>query len=135
MLVLAATNRPQAVDAALLRPGRFDLLLFVPPPDYEGRLQTLLIHSRNMPLDKDVNLASLAAETHLYTGTVFILYVNIKPEFMTPQQLLFHTYHVKCYDYISIHASVYCLHCCSKLEFVQKSETVRLLHTCVLLDS
>lgn len=56
------------MDAALLRPGRFDLLLYVPLPDCEGRLQTLRIHSRSMPLTADVDLASLAGGTHLYTG-------------------------------------------------------------------
>ena len=68
VLVLAATNRPSAVDAALLRPGRFDMLLYVPPPDMEGRLQTLAVHTRSMPLGADVNLAHVAAATALYTG-------------------------------------------------------------------
>ena len=56
VLVVAATNRPQAIDAALLRPGRFDALLFVPPPDLQGRLETLRIHTRSIPLDGDVDL-------------------------------------------------------------------------------
>lgn len=54
--VLAATNRPQALDSALLRPGRLDVLLYVPPPDAAGRLQILQIHTRKMPLADDVNL-------------------------------------------------------------------------------
>lgn len=54
--VLAATNRPRAVDAALMRPGRLDTLLFVPPPDQQGRLQALRIHSQAMPLHSDVSL-------------------------------------------------------------------------------
>lgn len=54
--VLAATNRPRAVDAALMRPGRLDTLLFVPPPDQQGRLQALRIHSQAMPLHSDVLL-------------------------------------------------------------------------------
>lgn len=54
--ILAATNRPQALDPALLRPGRLDLILYVPPPDEAGRLQTLEIHSQDMPLAPDVNL-------------------------------------------------------------------------------
>ena len=56
MLVLGATNRPQAIDAALLRPGRFDVHLYVPPPDLLGRMATLQIHSRKMPLANDVDL-------------------------------------------------------------------------------
>jgi SpoVK/Ycf46/Vps4 family AAA+-type ATPase len=68
VLVLAATNRPAAVDSALLRPGRFDLLLYVPPPDADGRLQTLVVHTRRMPLGADVDLAAIAAATDLYTG-------------------------------------------------------------------
>ena len=54
--MLAATNRPFAIDPALLRPGRFDVLLYVPPPDEAGRLATLQIHTRKMPLASDVNL-------------------------------------------------------------------------------
>jgi transitional endoplasmic reticulum ATPase len=46
VLVLAATNRPAALDAALLRPGRLDVLLYVPPPDEAGRLEALRIHTR-----------------------------------------------------------------------------------------
>ena len=59
--MLAATNRPGALDAALVRPGRLDLLLYVPPPDAAGRLATLRIHTRGMPLAPDVNLPALAA--------------------------------------------------------------------------
>ena len=70
VLVLAATNRPAAVDGALLRPGRFDMLLYVPPPNREGRLQTLEVHTRSMPLDADVDLTAIAAATTLYTGAV-----------------------------------------------------------------
>ena len=54
--ILAATNRPQALDPALLRPGRLDLILYVPPPDVVGRLQTLQIHTQGMPLALDVDL-------------------------------------------------------------------------------
>ncbi|KAK9812818.1 hypothetical protein WJX72_004297 [[Myrmecia] bisecta] len=68
VLVLAATNRPQAIDPALMRPGRFDLLLYVPPPDAAGRLQTLQIHTRSMPLAADVDLQALADSTDLFTG-------------------------------------------------------------------
>ncbi len=69
MLVLAATNRPHVLDAALLRPGRLDVLLYVPPPDVLGRLDILRVHSRGMPLAEDVDLqvplilSATAAET------------------------------------------------------------------------
>ncbi|XP_031490390.1 cell division control protein 48 homolog B isoform X2 [Nymphaea colorata] len=68
VLVLAATNRPHAIDAALMRPGRFDLVLYVPPPDMEARVEILQVHTRHMKLDKDVDLEQIAAETDLFTG-------------------------------------------------------------------
>ncbi|XP_073281274.1 cell division control protein 48 homolog B [Primulina huaijiensis] len=68
ILVLAATNRPHAIDAALLRPGRFDLVLYVPPPDLEARHEILSVHTRNMKLDDDVDLREIAEETELFTG-------------------------------------------------------------------
>ena len=55
-MLLAATNRPQEIDAALLRPGRFDLILYVPPPDCAGRADTLAIHTKGVPLGPDVSL-------------------------------------------------------------------------------
>lgn len=68
VLVLATTNRPKALDPALLRPGRFDHVVFVPPPDAAGRLAALLVHTKAMPLAPDVDLESIAARTELYTG-------------------------------------------------------------------
>lgn len=68
ILVLAATNRPQAIDAALMRPGRFDLVLYVPPPDLEARHEILCVHTRNMKVEDDVDLRSIAEETELFTG-------------------------------------------------------------------
>ena len=68
VIVIAATNRPNAIDPALRRPGRFDREIEVPPPDRNGRLEILKIHTRNMPLDKDVNLEELAKKTEGYTG-------------------------------------------------------------------
>ncbi len=56
VLVLAATNRPHVLDAALLRPGRLDVLLYVPPPDSEERHEILKVHSRGMPVAQDVDL-------------------------------------------------------------------------------
>ncbi|MEM2848992.1 MAG: CDC48 family AAA ATPase [Candidatus Bathyarchaeia archaeon] len=68
VVVLAATNRPDMVDPAVLRPGRFDRLIYVPPPDEKTRLQIFKIHTRSMPLDDDVSLERLAAITEGYTG-------------------------------------------------------------------
>lgn len=56
VVVVGATNRPDCVDAALLRPGRFDRLLFVPPPDVAARQAILGVHTRNTPLAPDVDL-------------------------------------------------------------------------------
>jgi transitional endoplasmic reticulum ATPase len=68
IIVIGATNRPWLVDPALLRPGRFDELVYVGPPDASGRKLILGIHTRNMPLAKDVDLDSIAAGTERYTG-------------------------------------------------------------------
>ena len=63
VIVLGATNRPEILDAALLRPGRFDRRVAVPPPDREGRAKILAVHTRSLPLAPDVNLDRLAATT------------------------------------------------------------------------
>jgi transitional endoplasmic reticulum ATPase len=68
VVVIAATNRPDIIDPAVLRPGRFDRLIYVPEPDEKTRLQIFKIHTRNMPLAKDVNLEQLAAVTKNYSG-------------------------------------------------------------------
>ncbi|KAF1863795.1 hypothetical protein Lal_00030903 [Lupinus albus] len=68
ILVLAATNRPYAIDAALMRPGRFDLVLYVPPPDLESRYEILCVHTRKMKTASDVDLRRLAEATELFTG-------------------------------------------------------------------
>ncbi|XP_076947217.1 cell division control protein 48 homolog B-like [Bidens hawaiensis] len=68
ILVLAATNRPHAIDAALMRPGRFDLVLYVPPPDLEARYEILRVHTRGMKIDPDVDLKKIAQETERFTG-------------------------------------------------------------------
>jgi transitional endoplasmic reticulum ATPase len=68
VVVIAATNRPDIIDPALLRPGRFDRLLYVPPPDRESRLQIIKIHTKKKPLDKDVNVEQLANDMNGYTG-------------------------------------------------------------------
>jgi len=63
VIVVAATNRPEVLDPALLRPGRFDRRVAVAPPDQAGRLKILQVHTRSVPLDDDVDLASLASST------------------------------------------------------------------------
>jgi len=68
IVVIGATNRPTLVDPALLRPGRFDELVYVGPPDRPGREHILKIHTRNMPLASDVDLGALAKRTERYTG-------------------------------------------------------------------
>jgi transitional endoplasmic reticulum ATPase len=69
VVVIAATNRPDLIDSALLRPGRFDRLVLVPAPDKKARLEIFKIHTKGMPLAKDVDLEALAAETEGYAGS------------------------------------------------------------------
>ncbi|MEM2878439.1 MAG: CDC48 family AAA ATPase [Candidatus Hadarchaeales archaeon] len=69
VVVIGATNRPDLVDPALLRPGRFDRLVYVGPPDEKARLDILKIHTKGMPLAKDVDLKQLAKETEGYSGS------------------------------------------------------------------
>jgi transitional endoplasmic reticulum ATPase len=68
VVVIAASNRPALLDPALLRPGRFDELIYVPVPGPEGRLRILQIHTSAMPLGDDVDLDALAERTKGYTG-------------------------------------------------------------------
>ena len=68
VVVIAATNRPDIVDPALLRPGRFDRLLYVPPPDKNSRLQIIKIHTKKKPLAEDINMDDLVGRTEGYTG-------------------------------------------------------------------
>jgi transitional endoplasmic reticulum ATPase len=68
VVVIAATNRPDILDPALLRPGRFDRLVYIPPPDKQSRLSILKIHTRKVPLASDVDLDKLAEMTEGYTG-------------------------------------------------------------------
>ncbi|WP_257539486.1 CDC48 family AAA ATPase [Sphingobium sp. CFD-1] len=68
VVVIGATNRPTLVDPALLRPGRFDELIYVPVPDEAGRRHILSIHTKKMPVADDVDLDSLAARTERFTG-------------------------------------------------------------------
>ena len=68
VIVLGATNRPESIDPALRRPGRFDREIEIGVPNVEGRLEVLQIHTRGMPLAADVNLRWLASDLHGYTG-------------------------------------------------------------------
>jgi transitional endoplasmic reticulum ATPase len=68
VIIIAATNRPDLLDSALLRPGRFDKLLMVPMPDSKTRLEILKVHTKAMPLAGDVDLEKLDAETEGFTG-------------------------------------------------------------------
>ncbi len=68
VLVIGATNRPDMLDTALLRPGRFDRILLVNAPEEEGRLQILKVHTAKMPMAKDVKLEEFAKKTIGYTG-------------------------------------------------------------------
>ena len=68
IIVLAATNRPEMLDKALLRPGRFDRTITVPTPDLKGRLEILKIHAKDKRISDDVNLESIAEDTAGFTG-------------------------------------------------------------------
>jgi transitional endoplasmic reticulum ATPase len=68
VVVIAATNRPEIIDRALLRPGRFDRIILVPPPDKDARVEILQVHTRDMPLDADVDLVKIAKTTEGYSG-------------------------------------------------------------------
>lgn len=68
VVVIAATNRPDIVDPALLRAGRFDRMLYIPPPDRKSRLQIIKIHAGKVPLADDVNIERIADRTDGYTG-------------------------------------------------------------------
>ncbi|GBE12448.1 ATP-dependent zinc metalloprotease FtsH [bacterium BMS3Bbin14] len=76
IIILAATNRPDILDPALLRPGRFDRQVNVLPPDVKGRLAILKVHTRKVPLAKDVDLESVARGTPGFTGAELASLVN-----------------------------------------------------------
>ncbi|XP_056269473.1 spermatogenesis-associated protein 5-like protein 1 isoform X2 [Pseudoliparis swirei] len=68
VMLVAATNRPDCLDHALLRPGRLDHIIYVPPPDRQARVCILKLTTRSMPVAADVRLEQLAAQTELYSG-------------------------------------------------------------------
>jgi len=76
VVVIAATNRPDMLDSALLRPGRFDRLVKIGAPDLEARKQILKVHAKNKPLAADVDLDDLARRTDGYTGADLAAMVN-----------------------------------------------------------
>jgi transitional endoplasmic reticulum ATPase len=68
VFIIGATNRPDIIDTALMRPGRLDQLIYIPMPDYESRLSILKANLRKSPINKDVDLAYMAAQTEKFTG-------------------------------------------------------------------
>jgi cell division protease FtsH len=76
VVVLAATNRPDVLDPALLRPGRFDRQIIIHPPDHKGRVQILKVHSRKVPLAGDVDFEQVASSTPGMTGADLANLVN-----------------------------------------------------------
>lgn len=76
VIVIAATNRPDILDPALLRPGRFDRQIIIDRPDRRGRRQILAVHTKGKPLDKTINLDTLAAGTPGFTGADLANLVN-----------------------------------------------------------
>jgi cell division protease FtsH len=76
IILIAATNRPDILDPALLRPGRFDRQIVVDRPDRPGRKQILDVHSRGKPIDKDIDIDALAAQTPGFTGADLANLVN-----------------------------------------------------------
>merc|ERR1711934_1205563 len=68
VFIIGATNRPDIIDPALMRPGRLDQLIYIPMPDYESRLSVLKAVLRNTPMSKDVDIAYVAAQTEKFTG-------------------------------------------------------------------
>ena len=76
VIIIAATNRPDILDAALLRPGRFDRRIVVPTPDVKGREEILKVHTRKIPLSKNVDLKILARSSPGFTGADIANMVN-----------------------------------------------------------
>ncbi|MCB0355350.1 MAG: AAA family ATPase, partial [Bdellovibrionales bacterium] len=76
VILIAATNRPDVLDPALLRPGRFDRRVVVPRPDLNGRIGILKVHTRKTPLAEDVNLEVIARGTPGFSGADLEILVN-----------------------------------------------------------
>ncbi|EQD39366.1 AAA family ATPase, subfamily protein [mine drainage metagenome] len=69
VVVIAATNRPDIIDSALVRSGRFDKMIYIPSPDKESRIKILEVHTKNMPLSRDVSLEEIGDKTDGYVGS------------------------------------------------------------------
>ena len=76
VIIIAATNRPDVLDPALLRPGRFDRQIVVPVPDVKGRIEILKVHSKNIPLSPDVELEKIARGTPGFSGADLANLIN-----------------------------------------------------------
>src|SRR5687767_6309816 len=76
VIVIAATNRPDVLDPALLRPGRFDRHVVLPPPDVGGRRAILDVHAKDKPLEPDVDLGVLAKQTPGFSGADLANLIN-----------------------------------------------------------
>jgi cell division protease FtsH len=76
IIIIAATNRPDVLDPALLRPGRFDRQVIVPTPDVKGRLEIIKVHSKNIPLSENVNLETIARGTPGFSGADLANLIN-----------------------------------------------------------
>ncbi|MCS6962252.1 MAG: ATP-dependent zinc metalloprotease FtsH [Deltaproteobacteria bacterium] len=76
VIIIAATNRPDVLDPALLRPGRFDRRIVVPRPDFKGRLEILKVHSKKVPLADEVDLEKIAKATPGFCGADLEILVN-----------------------------------------------------------
>jgi cell division protease FtsH len=76
IIIIAATNRPDVLDPALLRPGRFDRQVVVPQPDVKGRLEILEVHTRNIPVDENMDLQKIARGTPGFSGADLANLVN-----------------------------------------------------------
>ena len=76
ILILAATNRPEVLDKALLRPGRFDRRIIVDRPDQKGRLETLKVHSKEVPMDETVDLEAIATASAGLVGSDLANIIN-----------------------------------------------------------
>lgn len=79
LLVIGATNVPERIDAALLRPGRFDRVLFVDLPQESDRLAILEIHARGMPLEADVDLGEIARKSPFCSGAELEVHLAAPP--------------------------------------------------------
>lgn len=77
LVVLAATNRPTALDAALTRPGRFDRIINVPPPNKQGRVEMLHVHARGKALAGNINFERVARASTGFTGADIMNLMNV----------------------------------------------------------